>query len=365
VDAVLAALLDKGIEDNVFPGAVAGLSIGSGSDRKRFFSSVGSQDIRYPCEKVTKQTFFDLASLTKALSTTLIMYSLLDEQRIQLTDRLSDFFSDIPSDKQEITISQLLSHSSGLKEYHPYYKDFIPTQNQENNKRLRQLILSEKLVNAPGTQCRYSDLGFILLGFVLERVTATSLDKLFTERIATPLGQENQITYIPVLMSRVDRKKYAATEDCPWRKKIMRAEVHDEHCWLMNGVSGHAGLFGTVGSVVTLCEEILDQYKKRGKILNWPEIIKAGLQKKNNSDTWCLGFDTPSPECSSGGKYLSPQSFGHLGYTGTSFWIDPVKDVVVVLLTNRVHPSRENTDIRTFRPYFHNSIFEKLRFTTN
>ena len=322
-------------------------------------------DMGFPEEKVSKETYFDLASLTKPLSTTLILYSLIHEKKVKLDEVLSDFFQNVPSDKKQISIRQLLSHSSGLKGYHPFFNNLKPKQNSKNNSYLLESILREHREYVPGTKCCYSDLGFILLGCLIEKVTGTSLELLFKQRIAAPLGLEQEIMYIPVNHGKslkVDKKNFASTENCSWRKRIMRAEVHDEHCWLMNGVSGHAGLFGRIGAVVHICEEILDQYKNRGKKLVWSEIIKIGLQKQYGDQSWCLGFDTPSLQGSSGGKYLSAQSIGHLGYTGTSFWIDPEKEIIMVLLTNRVHPTRNNIAIRSYRPFFHNRIIEELGF---
>ncbi len=368
MDKVLFHLLQSGIEKRVFPGAVAGLSTGFGKNRKRYFSVAGIKDITFPAEKVNEETFFDLASLTKPLSTTLILYSLIHEKKVKFDEVLSDFFKNVPSDKNIISIRQLLSHSSGLKGYSPYFKELKPIQNKNNSSYLLESILREQQEYIPETKCCYSDLGFILLGCLIEKVTGTPLELLFKQRIAAPLGLEQDIMYIPVKHGKnvkVDKKNFASTENCPWRKKIMRAEVHDEHCWLMNGVSGHAGLFGRIGAVVRLCEEILDQYKKRGKKFSWSEIIQTGLQKQYADQSWCLGFDTPSLQGSSGGNYLSAQSIGHLGYTGTSFWIDPEKEIIMVLLTNRVHPTRNNIAIRVYRPYFHNRIIEELGFAEN
>ena len=142
----------------------------------------------------------------------------------------------------------------------------------------------------------------------------------------------------------------------------MQGEAHDEHCWLMGGVAGHAGLFGTLRGVMGLCAMILDVWNNRGKA-SFPcgqELLREALTTRHKNGSWCLGFDTPTPGHSSSGQYFSPQSVGHLGFTGTSFWIDPLHDIAIVLLTNRVHPSRINEKIRIFRPYFHDYIMERL-----
>jgi CubicO group peptidase (beta-lactamase class C family) len=365
MDTCVTNLLNEGVEKGVLPGAAAALSWSCGSGRTEIFSVAGSKDSRYSEELITRNTFFDLASLTKPLSTTLLIYSLINEKSITLSTTLSDIFhKKIPEDKQTITVGQLLSHSSGMVSYKHFFKAFSPVISEKNKEILFYNIVDEPLEYPPESTCQYSDLGFILLGHVVEQVTGISLRENFTERITIPIGLEKEIFYNPVIGSRSDPENFAATEDCPWRGRIMRAEVHDEHCWLMNGVAGHAGLFGTVGGVLSLCESILDSWLGRENSYCWSAMVARGLQKQYPDQTWCLGFDTPSLHGSSGGKYLSPSSVGHLGYAGTSFWIDPEKELIIVLLTNRVNPSRENNRIRQFRPYFHDSVIETLQKET-
>ena len=362
MDTCVVNLLDQGVAKGVFTGAAAALSWGSGSARNRSFAVAGSKDSRYPKQRITEKTFFDLASLSKPLATTLIMYSLLAQKSITLETSLSQVFKrDIPLDKRAITVGRLLSHSSGLIGYKPFFKKFIPAIRCENKQKLFQYILHEPLKYEPGSGCLYSDIGFIMLGHIVEQVTGISLEKNFTERISIPAGVADEIFYTPIAGSRVDEECYASTENCPWRGRVMRAEVHDEHCWLMNGVSGHAGLFGTAGGVLSLCEAVLESRQGRNDSFSWSAMVARGLQKQYPDQTWCLGFDSPSPEGSSGGNALSLESVGHLGYSGTSFWIDPEKELIMVLLTNRVNPSRENTSIRQFRPYFHDTIIKQLQ----
>lgn len=368
IDNRIIKLLGEGVEQGVFPGAAAAVSWGIGSARKRNVAVGGIKDSRYPNDMVTRDTCFDLASLSKALSTTLIIYSLINEQKISLDDSLQTLFKrNIASDKQNITIRLLLSHSSGLADYKSYFSKFAPElrnqKREENKDELLQLILSEPLAYTPGSKCLYSDLGFIILGHIIEMVTDTNLDINFIERIAAPLGIEKDIFYTSMLEAGIPLNKgnFAATEDCLWRGRVIHSEVHDEHCWLMNGVAGHAGLFGTIDGVLRLCEAIMDQWQGWAtKPCLWSMLLQQGLQKQYRNQSWCLGFDSPSARGSSGGRYLSSNSVGHLGYAGTSFWIDPEKELVIVLLTNRVHPSRDNIKIRAFRPYFHDTIIEEL-----
>ena len=365
MDKIIANLLTSGIADGVFPGAAAAVSWGMGLKRQRSWAIAGLKDNRYPDQPVNKTTLFDLASLSKPLSTTLILYSLLNEKKISLDDTLATFFNSFDNDpdgeKKRIYLSLLCSHSSGLVGYREYFKEFAavsdPQQREQIKEQLLAKIIKEPLACPPASTCIYSDLGFILLGHIIEKVTGADLESNFRKYIACPLGIENEVFYLSA--EGTDRNNFAATEDCPWRERIMSAEVHDEHCWLMNGSAGHAGLFGSIIGVQLLCEAILDQWQGKRNDYSWSAMLKERLQRQYPDQSWCLGFDTPSAESSSG-RYFSQQSIGHLGYAGTSFWIDPERELVVVLLTNRVHPDRNNIKIRKFRPCFHDAVVEGL-----
>jgi CubicO group peptidase (beta-lactamase class C family) len=351
---ILTQLLAQGIREQVFPGAAAAVSSGSGLARRTWLAVAGSKD---SCTHapVHEATLFDLASLSKALSTTLIYYSLFAEGSIQPDNTLADLLPAVPLDKQQISLGSLLSHSSGFAAYQPWFQDFAPVQCQENKARLLHLILNEPLAYPSASRCLYSDLGFILLGHLAEALTGKDLATNFRERITAPLGLEKELFYHP------ETKKWqrcAATEACAWRGRVMRGEVHDEHCWLLHGVAGHAGLFGTAKGVLQLCGAILDGWQGKDISCAWAAFLPQGLRRQYADQTWCLGFDTPSAGASSSGRYFSATSVGHLGFTGTSFWLDPVKELIVVLLTNRVHPSRDNVQIRQFRPQFHEAVVE-------
>jgi CubicO group peptidase (beta-lactamase class C family) len=356
MDTTINTLLDQGIEKGVFPGAAVAVSRVNQSGRHSFFGYAGVEDCTYR-EEVKRTTFFDLASLSKALSTTLVCYGLIEESRLSLDDRLDSFF-EVKGEKGGITIAQLLSHSSGMPSYISYYKNYSPVSSRKNVNKITDAILAESLLYPPGSRCEYSDLGFILLGRIIEKITGTTLDNCFIRYVSRPARLENELFYIPLPSSERDKKNFASTEKCPWRGRVIRSEVHDEHCWLMGGVSGHAGLFGTVGAVLELSDLILDQWIGEKNDYPWSCMLKRGLQRQYEDQTWCLGFDTPSKQGSSAGCLISPTSVGHLGYAGTSLWIDPVRKLVIVLLTNRVHPTRKNTKIREFRPYFHTRIIE-------
>ena len=210
-------------------------------------------------------------------------------------------------------------------------------------------------------------LGFILLAAIIEERSGQSLESFYQRGITGPLGLERDIGFLaldrplPILRERI-----AATEDCSWRGRIMQGEVHDEHCWLVGGVAGQAGLFATLNGVTTLCELITDVWKGRTVHPNISSaLLKYILEYKHPRSTWALGFDRPTPGGSSSGNYFSPTSVGHLGFSGTSFWIDAERDILIVLLTNRVHPTRANENIRQFRPYFHDQIMQVILKTRN
>ncbi len=359
----LNCLCRQGVKKKVFPGVSAAVSVKIKNENIRVVSTSGYTRNDESREKIERKTFFDLASLTKPLATTLSILCLIEQGHLKLTDTYIDLSKrEVGLEKKKITIAHLLSHSSGLCSYRPYFERFTSSFNPENKEKLLQLINADPLAYETGADCRYSDLGFILLGDIIEQVSGQSLDQYFSEKILQPLQLDKEIFFLPWNEKmKTNSSIFAATEDCSWRNRVIQQEVHDEHAFLLGGVGGHAGLFGTIDGVVTLLEHILETWQGRQNRLpvSQPLLAKA-LQRKYEDKTWCLGFDTPSSGYTSAGKYFGPGSVGHLGYTGTSFWLDPEKNCMVVLLSNRVHPSRENKKIREFRPWFHDQIMEGL-----
>ena len=358
----ITRLLTQGIKDQVFPGAAAAIIIGR--DRVRATGAAGMTRLDGSGSTVSPATIFDLASLTKPLATTLAILLLIDQGRLHPEDRLKDLCpTPVPADKADITLGHLLSHSSGLAPYRELFKKFCPDTGQTFGREIIAAILEAPLDYPVATEHKYSDLGYILLGDILERIAARPLDVFFTRAIARPLTLEREIFFLaPEIKDTVKQQSFAATERCPWRGRILQGEVHDEHAHLLGGVAGHAGLFGTITGVGSLCAAILDEWQGRPSPLAISrKTLAAAFTPRHQDTTWCLGFDTPSGAgYTSAGQYLSRQSIGHLGYTGTSFWIDPAGDLIVVLLTNRVHPSRENKKIREFRPWFHDRVMAFL-----
>jgi CubicO group peptidase (beta-lactamase class C family) len=355
----IIALGTDGLDKGVFCGISAAVSVRDGAKWIRAEFNGGSTRGDDQGVEIKGSTLFDLASLTKPLCTTLIVLHLIDQGKLAWDTALGGAY---PQDKQQICVHHLLQHASGLPAYQPYFRNFVPEQSPFHAKRLLESIAREPLLHATDSNCVYSDLGFILLGDMVEQRAELSLDTFFTTQIAGPLGLESQLLFIPIGQEMtVNRENIAATEHCIWRKKIIQGEVHDEHSWLMGGVAGHAGLFGTATAVMRLCECLLDIWKGRFTHPAFDSgLLRHALESKHPRAGWRLGFDTPSPGTSSSGRYFAANSVGHLGFSGTSFWIDPEKEVVAVLLTNRVHPTRENVKIRSFRPWFHDQVMEAV-----
>lgn len=352
----------KGVEQGVFSGASLAVYYGLQAEKDReLIVHCGRTQYGEKGRKIDNTTLFDLASLTKPLSTTLLCFYCLEKGLLSLDDSIEQYFNLKQQEFKAIRICHLLSHSSGLPSYRPYYKNFIPKKGMQQTEQIVAWILEEKPINPPGKTACYSDLGFILLGRIIEKVTGQKLDSLFEKIIRIPLLPEEELFYrrLPLNDETFSVDIFAATEKCQWRGRVMQAEVHDEHCWAMGGVAGHAGIFGTISACFKLCKIILNSWLGNEKFpFCSTAFLQEALQRVRNEESWCLGFDTPSPGSSSSGQYFSNQSVGHLGYTGTSFWIDSVRELVVVLLTNRVHPNRENKKIQQFRPWIHDQIME-------
>jgi CubicO group peptidase (beta-lactamase class C family) len=359
-------LLEKGIKDEIFPSAAVGISCGLGREKKEITFHCGNATF-YPQKRLLKKdNFFDLASLTKPLATTMAILCLIKDNKIEIEEKLSSLIEKkIGGEKNKITTRHLLSHSSGFPAHREYFKILKKRPFNKNNDFVEKLILEEALEYKPGTLSLYSDLGFILLGRIIEKKVECSLEKYVEEKVLKPLGMEKNIFYNPLNGVKKNHNKtlFTATENCPWRKKVLCGEVHDDNCYTLGGVTGHSGLFGNIKGVLAYTGVILEMWKgvaKHPNINNEDLGVFLTRQQQIPGSSWALGFDTPAITESSSGNYLSKKSVGHLGFTGTSFWIDPEKNVVIVLLTNRVHPSRENTKIKQFRPNFHDRIMEKL-----
>lgn len=356
----IGSLFTDALKDGVFSGAAAGLILNDGTRRRKETWFFGTTDKSREYE-ISESTFFDLASLTKPLVTVPSILVAMEKKGIDLKTPLKELLRQtIPSYMEEIQVAQLMDHSSGLPGYRPYFQQLIALADQQDRKkRIVDLILAETLLYPTGSSHVYSDLGYILLGWIIEQFAQSSLDLYWSENVLEPFGLHDKLLFKPEFVIK-DPGRFAATEKCPWSGHMLRGRVHDENCRALGGVAGHAGLFGTIEGVLQFCEHIMLQYRGEEKHPAYSnENLKKILIRKKNSN-WTCGFDSPSKEESSSGGYFSDQSIGHLGFTGTSFWIDLARGICIVLLTNRVHPNRANEGIKKFRPKFHDTIMASL-----
>jgi CubicO group peptidase (beta-lactamase class C family) len=355
-------LRDKVEEDGQLPGAVL---LVRGPEGVIFLEAYGLRQKVPNVFPMTRETSFDLASLTKPLCTSLVTMIMTQKGRLNLDQHLETWFSPLKDPgKRRITLRQLLANASGLPAWRPFYREFSKDAVPIPMDAIAHRVLEEPLEALPGKREIYSDLGFLLLGSILERASGLPLDVLFLEEIAGPLGLRRigfRRRSRDLDARSGEEEVFAATEDCPWRGRILVGEVHDENCHLLGGVGGHAGLFSTAEELDRIAAELFHGFRNRSDLLSL-EILKTFFQRQNTGSpgTWALGWDTPSEQDSASGSHYSPNSFGHNGFTGTSLWMDFDRSISVVFLTNRVHPSRENASIRALRPQVHDAVFEEM-----
>jgi CubicO group peptidase (beta-lactamase class C family) len=348
-------LMKQAVAEKIFPGAVLLLSV---NGRVVFFSAYGFANL---CSRapVTTGTIFDLASLTKPLATTLAMARLVQQDEIQLEQSLGQLLPDFePTDKAKIKIKHLLYHNSGLPDYRPYYKTLMAIAKNSRRNALRSLLVKEPLIHPIGKTILYSDLGFMILAWVIERLAQRRLDHFVGDEIYQPLGLSHLFFIADNFPGT--RGPFAATEKCPWRGKVLEGQVHDDNAYAVGGIEGHAGLFGSAADIHGLLMELLFTYlgQKDAGVFN-KNLLHQFFKRLPGTDK-ALGFETPSMTGASCGTVFSKNSVGHLGFTGTSFWMDLERSVVVILLTNRVHPTRENEQIKKFRPKLHDTVMKAV-----
>lgn len=365
---VIQAALQSAVDDGVFPGAQLAVRRRGALQCLLVAGRLSSEPPGLP---VQASTIYDLASLTKPLSTVTSLLLLTQRAKVALEDPVQQVLVELEGAPiGQATVRDLLTHRSGLPGWRPLYErleaaDMVPGLSGGNplvKQHVLQMIRDEPLIYARGERSVYSDLGFILLGFLVERLSGMALDLWCEGAIARPL-RADPLMFCPTtgrLQSAIDLARIAPTERDEWRKRLLRGEVHDENAAAMGGVAGHAGLFGTAESVLAVSGAWLLAYHGNESILDGALVRQfTARQDQASRSTWALGWDTPSAPSSSGSCF-SEQSFGHLGYTGTSLWIDPLCELEVVLLSNRVHPSRKNEKIKVFRPLIHDLVYQEF-----
>jgi len=373
------AILSKAIEERAFPAASIAITQGhrvvalrafgriipevGAPSLSRFVRQGGDVDVvsgapflasfaRSGDFEADASTLFDLASVTKAVATTTTAAILYERGQLELeapiTGVIPEFASKSDLRRGEVTFRMLLAHSSGLPAYE---KLFLRARTRDE---LLAAAFQTELTADPATRAEYSDIGFILLGIALERIAGESLDGFCQREIFGPLGMANT-TFNPP--AEIRAKIPPTADDLTFRKRIIQGEVQDENAYVLGGVAGHAGLFATAEDLATFAHAMLIG----GAPILRPETIALFTRRESApaGTSRALGWDTPSAPSQSG-KHFGPRSYGHLGYTGTSLWIDPDRQLSVTLLTNRTWPDCQNQAIKQGRPKFHDAVIEAL-----
>jgi len=340
-------ILRQAIADHAFPAASVAIT-----DHGKLVAlrALGRFTYEPDAPEVTTRTLFDLASVSKVVATTTMAMVLYEHGFLDLETSVVSVvpeFADNDPRRREVTLHMLLAHSSGLPAYE---KLFLRAKTREE---LLAAAYSVPLAADPGAEAEYSDIGFIILGVALERLADETLDE-FCRSCFEPLAMPDTVFNPPTST----RSTIPPTvNDRSFRQRVIQGEVQDENASVLGGVAGHAGLFAPAADLATFAHLMLNG----GRPLIRPETLSLFTKRESvpAGSSRALGWDTPSSPSQSG-KYLSPASFGHLGYTGTSLWIDPARQLSITLLTNRTWPDCGNQAIKQVRPAFHDAVVEAL-----
>lgn len=351
----LAAVVDSGILAGAAPGAVVAVS----THGIRYTHGTGRLGEGLPGIP-GPGTLYDLASLTKVVGLTTAVMFAVDDGILRLDDPVAAHLPAFTGGgRDHVTIRHLLTHSSGLPAHRRLW-DLAP-----DRRVAMDTAVASALDTLPGTRTVYSDVGAIVLTRLLETRAGMRIDSLLERRLFRPLG----MTHTRFRPAAELRRDIAPTEQDPWRGRMIHGEVHDENAAWLDGVSGHAGLFAPAAELLRFGEWLLDQLNGRRTVgcdapcpSLRPETVRAFFRRQElvPGATRALGWDTPSPTGSSAGERLAPVSVGHTGFTGTSIWLDPSRELVVVLLANRVHPTRDNPRFGPLRGATANRAIEVL-----
>ena len=342
------AVLKHAIEQRAFPGAAFAV-LRRGDIVLQ--GAVGRFTYDETSEDVTLSTIYDIASVTKVVATTSMAMLLYERGKLDLNQAIIEILPEFEGEdarRKQVTVETLLAHSSGLP---AYVKLFLEAKDRPS---LLRLAFQVPLETDPGKRAEYSDIGFILLGELLQRIAGESLDTFCSREIFTHLRMRSTF-YVP---SNDLRSTIPPTvEDRDFRHRVIQGEVHDENASVMGGVSGHAGLFSNTADLMKFAGATLAEEPK----VFSPETISLFTHRRPAppGTSRALGWDTPSVPSQSG-KHFSKYSFGHLGYTGTSLWIDGERKIAIALLTNRTWPHRQSQLIKQTRPAFHDAVMEEL-----
>lgn len=344
-------VLERHVVERTTPGAV-GLVVCREGALARW--AVGCHTYDADAPQVQADDIYDLASLTKIVATTTVSMALCTRAKLHLEDRVVDRIPAFQGDGRDVvTVRDLLAHCSGL----PAYKRLYETC--RSREEALDAICQTPLTYVTGAESIYSDLGYILLGRIAELAGDKPLDSLARQLVFEPMGMK-ETTYRPgaELLPRIPPTE----QNERWRHRLIHGEVHDENAAAMGGVAPHAGLFAPADDLGRFLRAWLAEGELDGRGVFDREWVRRFTTRADivPGSTRALGWDTVSPTGSMAGRHFSPRSFGHSGFTGTTLWADPERDLGVVLLTNRVHPTRENEGIRRLRPEFHDAVAEAL-----
>ena len=365
----LRRLVLGAIKDRVIPGLV--IAVGQ-AGQERLVEAFGQRQIEPEPAAATVDTIYDLASLTKAVVTSLLVMKGVEEGRLHLDRPLGDHL-EMLKDRPAVTLRRILAHAGGFPAHRKFYERVLAKSEpgRERRRSLIALAAAEPLVYEPGSRSIYSDLGFILLGALIEQAMAERLDVLAERLIFRPL-QLASLGFEDLLAgagaARFRGRDVAPTERCPVRGRLVQGEVHDLNAFAMGGIAGHAGLFGGIQDLLHLAFVLCAAFHGRGASgdLPWvrPEVLREFWQPAGiPGSTWRLGWDGPSAEGSLAGDRISRRAVGHLSFTGCSLWIDPEQEVCVVVLTNRIHPEvRDDPRFRALRPALHDAALQAIGY---
>ena len=351
------AVLDRAVAEHAFPGAAIAVTLRGELIAHRAF---GRFTYDPAAASVATGSIFDIASITKALATTTMAMILYERGLLDLEAPAAAIIPELALGadprRRDITLRMLLAHSSGLPAHDKFF------QRTQNRTELLAAALATPLAADPGTLAAYSDIGFIILGVALERLADEALDIFCRREIFGPLGMAHTVFNPPAgwrdrIVPTADETAGASAGSSTWRNRIIQGEVQDENASILGGIAGHAGLFAPSEDIAIFAHAMLSG----GRPILRPETMELFTRRESQPEgtSRALGWDTPSSPSQSG-KYFGPRSYGHLGYTGTSLWIDPDRQLSITLLTNRTWPDCQNQAIRKVRPVFHDAVIEAL-----
>jgi CubicO group peptidase (beta-lactamase class C family) len=336
VELTPSAIIERAIGDRAFPAAVIETGTSAGPSWTRAF---GHLTYERDAQATREDTIFDLASLTKVMVTTPLVMRAVEAGLLSIDEPIAGRLTDWRGvDRARVTIGDLLEHASGLTAYLPFFRD------HQGRAEFQAAICALPLEYEPRSQSIYSDLGFMLLAFILEDVYRAPFAELF--------APAPDLMFNP---PRALRDRTAPTEVDLFRGRLLQGEVHDENTWALGGAAGHAGLFGTAAGVGAFARGVLSDLIGGSPAGRTSQVRRFVRKSTVPGSSRALGWDTMLPTSSCGTR-MSPHAIGHTGFTGTSLWIDPERDRYVVFLTNRVHPSRDNNQVQAVRRALHDSI---------